>query len=414
VTSIVFYFQVHQPYRLQRYTYFDIGGKRDYFNEPENRRILERVAERCYLPMNALLLDAIETTEERFRCAFAVTGTALSQMEDWCPEALDSFVALAETGCVEFICETAFHSLASEGDVGEFEAQVRSQRDRLESLFGAQPLTFRNTELIFDDDIARRIEDLGFEVLLGEGADHLLAGRSPRRVYRPHGCGELRLLLRDYLFSDDIAFRFSNRGWDQYPLMADTYCDWLHRADPDDAFVGLFMDYETFGEHQGPDTGIFDFMRALPGFLLEDPRFDFQTPVEVARAHEPEDEIRAPQPVSWADADRDLGAWLKNPMQLSAHEALYALLPDVLRAAKHGKPEYLAIWRRLSTSDHVYYMSTHGLSDGDVHEYFTPYESPHDSYVVFMNVLDDLSARVHKTLSPPHHQAKKTTEGSVD
>ena len=412
MTSVVFYFQVHQPYRLQRYTYFDIGGERDYFNGPENERILKRVAERCYLPMNALLLEAIERTQGRFRCAFSLTGTVLSQLEDQAPEALDSFVALARTGCVEFLCETAYHSLAAVGDQDEFVAQVVSHRDRIEALFGARPVTFRNTELIFDDEIAKTIEGLGFEALLGEGADHLLAGRSPRRVYRPRGSPALKLLLRDYLFSDDIAFRFSNKKWEQYPLMADTFASWLHRAQPEDAFIGLFMDYETFGEHQGPVTGIFDFMRHVPGYVLADERFDFRTPAEVARAHPSTDEIAAPEPVSWADAERDLSAWLRNPMQRSAHDALYELLPDVREAARLGHPELLSIWRRLTTSDHVYYMSTTFLSDGDVHEYFTPYESPYDSYVVFMNVLDDLSTRVRAVLSPDRTELE-TTEESV-
>ena len=411
MTSVVFYFQVHQPYRLQRYTYFDIGEEREYFNEPENERIMKRVAERCYLPMNQLLLEAIEETDGRFRCAFAITGTALTQMEDWAPEALESFVELANTGCVEFVCETAYHSLASQGDPREFEEQVRSQRDRMEELFGQRPRTFRNTELIFDDGIAKRIEDLGFEVLLGEGADQLLDGRNPRHVYRPRGCDKLKLLLRDYLFSDDIVFRFSNREWEGYPLMADTFCSWLHRAKPDDEFIGLFMDYETFGEHQGPETGLFDFMRAVPGYLLEDPRFDFRTPIEIAERFPPRAEITCPTPISWADAERDLSAWLRNPMQLAAHEALYDLLPDVLRVAEAGDPRFLDIWRRLTTSDHVYYMSTKFFSDGDVHEYFTPYESPYDSYVVFMNVLDDLSTRVREALSPL--TTSTTTEESI-
>ena len=485
-TSVVFYFQVHQPYRLQRYSYFDIGGERNYFNDPENRRIMERVAERCYVPMNRLLLEAIEETDGAFRCAFAVTGTALSQMEAWAPEALQSFVDLAHTGCVEFVCETAFHSLASHGDPLEFERQVTSQRDRLERLFGQRPRSFRNTELIFDNDVAKRIEDLGFDVLLGEGADQLMEGRSPRRVFRPAGCDHLRLLLRDYLFSDDIAFRFSNREWEQYPLMADTFCEWLHKAKPDDSVIGLFMDYETFGEHQGPDTGIFDFMRHVPRFLLEDPRFDFATPAELVERVAPSETISCPTPISWADAERDLSAWLRNPMQLAAHKALYDLLPDVLRAdrlpppaprvphgrgepatsesasaSKASKPakgrktkragsrktkrakrassgaallsaeaapsttEHTApaepplaaglydIWQRLTTSDHVYYMSTKFLSDGDVHEYFTPYESPHDSYVVFMNVLDDLSRRVRARLTASPHPHRTTPEDSL-
>ncbi len=400
MTSVVFYFQVHQPYRLRRYTYFDIGAQADYFDDAENRRILERVAERCYVPMNELLFDLIEETEGRFRCSFAVTGSLLRQLEAWAPEALETFVRLSRTGAVEFVCETAFHSLAALEDPLEFASQVEDQRDRLERLFGTRPTTFRNTELIFDQEIARRVEDLGFDVLLGEGADRLLDWRSPRRVYRPKGCERLKLLLRDYSFSDDIAFRFSNKEWPGHPLMANTYASWLHRAGADDVFIGLFMDYETFGEHQNADTGILEFMRHLPGYVLADPRFAFSTPREVAAAHEPVAELEVPDPVSWADEERDLSAWLSNPMQRAAHEALYELAPSVREAARRGHPELLEAWHKLTTSDHVYYMCTkHHHSDADVHEYFSPYESPHDSFIAFMNVLDDLSQRVQDALS---------------
>ncbi len=405
MTSVVFYFQVHQPYRLRRFTYFDIGSHTGYFDDRENRRILERVADRCYLPMNELLLDLIEETEGRFRCSFAITGTVLRQLEEWAPEALESFVRLSRTGAVEFVCETAYHSLAALASPSEFEEQVLDQRDRLEDLFSERPTTFRNTELIFDNEIAKRVEDLGFGVLLGEGADRLLEWRSPRRVYRPEGCSRLRLLLRDYLFSDDIAFRFSNRQWPGYPLMADTFASWLHRAKAEDVFIGLFMDFETFGEHQNKDTGILEFMRHLPAYVLADPRLSFQTPREVA-VHPPVAELDVSSPISWADAERDLSAWLGNPMQRAAHEALYELAPDARAAAAKGHPELLAAWRKLTTSDHVYYMSTkHHQSDADVHEYFSPYQSPHDSFIVFMNVVDDLATRVREVLEEESERA---------
>ena len=398
MTSVVFYFQVHQPNRLRPYTSFEIEKAESYFDDDVNRSLLVRIADRCYLPMNELLLDAIEQTDGRFRCSFSLTGSVMTQLEDWAPEALDSFVRLAETGCVEVLCETAFHSLASEGDLDEFDAQVDSHRERIEAVFGTRPTTFRNTELIFHDELARRIEGLGFDVLLGEGADRILAGRSPRRMYWPGGCRRMKLMLRDYLFSDDIAFRFSNPEWPEHPLMADTFAGWLHKAEPDDEFIGLYMDYETFGEHQSSATGIFDFMEHVPGYVLEDPRFRFETPSECARRLEPSDEVCVPTPTSWADTDRDLSAWLDNPMQRTAHAALYAMADDVRRAAELGQPELLQIWRKLTTSDHVYYMSTAHQSDGDVHEYFTPYDSPHDSFIVFMNALDDLERRVRVAL----------------
>jgi alpha-amylase len=408
VTAITFYFQVHQPYRLQRLAGLGADAEAVYFDDGLNRMILERVVERCYVPMNQLLLEAIEENEGRFRVAFALTGTVLDQLEAWSSEGLESFQRLAETGCVEFVCETAYHSLAALGEPTEFRDQVVAHRSRLTELFGTEPVTFRNTELIFDDRVAHEIEELGFEVLLGEGADHLLAGRSPRRVYRPGGCSRLKLLLRDYLFSDDIAFRFSNREWPQYPLMADTFAEWLHEAESEDAFIGLYMDYETFGEHQSTETGIFEFMRHLPKHLLADPRVSFATPAEVARSQEPVEELFVPEPISWADAERDVTAWLGNPMQQTAHEALYALAGDVRRAAQRGHGELMVAWRRLTTSDHVYYMSTKHQSDGDVHEYFTPYDSPHDSFMVFMDVLDDLGRRVRAVLDEEDRKPKKS------
>ena len=398
MTAVVFYFQVHQPYRLRRFRYFDIGEHREYFDDELNKLIVERVAERCYLPMNAILREAIAESAGRFRCSFSLTGTLVTQLEDWAPEALDSFVELARTGSVEVVCETSHHSLASQSDPEEFADQVEEQRARVEEIFGQEPRTFRNTEMIIDPSLARRVEDLGFDVLLGEGADRLLDWRSPRRVYRPAGCQRLALLLRDYAFSDDIAFRFSNREWPEYPLMADRYATWLQRATHEDVFIGLFMDYETFGEHQNKDTGILEFMKYLPRYVLADPRLSFRTPSEVARDHAPIADLELDGPISWADKERDLSAWLGNEMQRSAHRALYELGPKVRQAARRGHPELLETWRKLTTSDHVYYMSTKWHSDGDVHEYFTPYDSPHDSYIIFMNVLDDLARRVEHAL----------------
>ena len=406
MTSIVFYFQVHQPYRVARMGHLDVGSGAEPFDDGLNRDVVKRVAERCYLPMNELIGDLIDQTDGAFRCSFSLSGTVLKQLEAWAPEALDSFVRLAQTGAVEFLCETGYHSLAALSDATEFAAQVRLQAARIEALFGRRPTTFRNTELIFDDGIAAMVEGLGFDTLLGEGADRLLLGASPRQVRKPRGTTKLKLLLRDYAFSDDLAFRFSNREWECYPLMADTYAEWLHHSVPGGeeaahAFVGLFMDYETFGEHQWTETGIFDFMRAFPAHLLEDPRFDFSTPADVAKRYEPTETISASDPISWADAERDVTAWLGNPMQREANAALYGLLPRARAAAAAGHPDLLEDWRLLSTSDHVYYMSTKHLSDQDVHEYFSPYESPHQAYVFFTNVLDDLELRIDAALRSP-------------
>ncbi len=394
MTGVVFYFQIHQPFRLRPYRFFDIGESDAYFDDAENERILKRVAEKCYLPMNALLLRQVEQHEGRFRCSFSVSGTALDQMELWSEATLESFRKLAATGCVEFLAETSHHSLSALADPVEFRAQVNHHSDRIERLFGRRPSCFRNTELILSNDVARLAEELGFVGILGEGADHLLGWRSPHRVYRPEGCERIKLLLRSYKLSDDIAFRFSNKGWGEWPMTAEKFAGWLHGLPEEDRFVGLFMDYETFGEHQWVDTGIFDFMEALPGAVLKHPRFKFETPTEVVASTDASARLDVPFPVSWADAERDLTAWLDNAMQTSAHEEVYALGRRVRELAEAGDAWPLEVYRKLTTSDHFYYMCVKFFSDGDVHKYFSPYGSPHDAYIAMANVLSDFRARL--------------------
>ena len=402
--DVVFYFQVHQPYRLRKWKPDDRIRGLDLFDEPLNRMVAERVAERCYLPMNRLLLDAIERTDGQFRCAFSLSGTVIQQLRDWAPDALDSFVDLAESGNVEFLCETEQHSLAALADLDEFESQVEAQRAVVTDLFGA-PGTFRNTELILDNRICAKVEAMGFGCMMGEGADRLLGWRSPQVPYRPKGCRALKLLLRSYSLSDDIAFRFSNRKWPSYPLFADTYAGWLHDVPPPAQFIGLFMDYETFGEHQGAHTGILEFMRCLPEQVLKRTDFRFRTPAQVAAEREAAAELDVSTPVSWADAERNLTAWLGNPMQTAAHAALYALRPDVLAVADE-RPDLLAAWRKLTTSDHVYYAATKHHSDAEVHEYFSPYDSPHAAFVTFMSAVDHLRAQVGKAKKPPRKRSQ--------
>ena len=394
--DVVFYFQVHQPYRLRKWKPSDRIRKLEMFDEPLNRLVAERVAERCYLPMNKVLQDAIERTDGQFRCAFSLSGTVIQQLRQWVPEALDSFVALAESGNVEFLCETSEHSLAAVASLDEFAAQVEIQRRTVTDLFGA-PSTFRDTELILDNGICKKVEELGFECMLGEGADRLLTWRSPQVPYRPAGCDRLKLLLRSYSLSDDIAFRFSNPKWPSFPLFADTYAAWLHDVPAPAQFVGLFMDYETFGEHQGAHTGILEFMAHLPEQVLADPRFRFRTPAQVAAERAAIGDLDIPTPVSWADAERNLTAWLGNPMQVAAHEAIYAMRDDVI-AASATRPELLTTWRHLTTSDHVYYVATKHHSDAEVHEYFSPYDSPHAAFVTLMTAVDHLRNEVAKAL----------------
>ncbi|MCB9883604.1 MAG: alpha-amylase [Planctomycetes bacterium] len=393
MTAVTFYFQVHQPYRLYRPGPKGKTPRRpgDLFDRKENERICRRVAARGYARTNRILLRAIDETEGAFRCAFSISGTALRQLEEWAPEALDTFVQLAETGAVEFLAETSMHSLACFGDAREFEAQIRAHQDRVEALFGRRPTTFRNTECILSEPIARTAERLGFQAILGEGIETLLKGRNPHELWRPRGCERIVTLLRDYRFSDDIAFRFSNREWEHYPIDAKRFADWLRAVPSSDPFVGLFMDYETFGEHQGDDTGILDFLTWLPRHVLEDDdrdpedRVTFATPHEVTTRFAPLGELKIDRPVSWADAERDVSAWLGNPMQNDAHKALYAALPKL-----QSDTALLDAWRLLSTSDHVYYMCTKRRSDGDVHDYFSPYFGPHDAYVLFVRAIEAL------------------------
>jgi len=411
VTDVVVYFQVHQPFRLRRYTFFDIGTSEAYFDDGENERIVRRVAERCYVPMNKLVRRLIESHDGAFRVAYSISGTALEQMERWAPEALASFQDLARTGCVEILGETSHHSLCALSDLDEFRDQVRAQADRVENLFGRRPVTFRNTELVIDERIAAVAHELGFTAMLGEGADHLLGWRSAHHLYWPRGTPAMRLLLRDYLRSDDIAFRFSNRTWEEWPLSAERFAKWIHEAPADHACVNLFMDYETFGEHQWEETGIFRFFEGMPAAILAHERFRFRTPGEVAAEREPTIEMSIPRPVSWADAERDVTAWLGNPMQRAANEALFALLPAVRALTAAGDTAPRETWRKLSTSDHLYYMCTKWFSDGDVHKYFSPYATPHDAFIAFMNVVDDFGRRAKRaaaaigaasTTSPTH------------
>ncbi|MGE3171268.1 MAG: glycoside hydrolase family 57 protein [Planctomycetota bacterium] len=393
--DVVFYFQVHQPYRLHKWKPGDRIRGLGHYDDPLNKLVAERVAERCYLPMNRVLLDAIEATDGQFRCAFSLSGTVIQQLRDWVPAAIDSFVALAESGSVEFLCETSHHSLAALAEPDEFTAQVEDQRATITELFGRRPTTFRNTELILDNAICRRVEELGFTAMLGEGADRVLGWRSPQVPYRPRGCRALKLLLRSYSLSDDIAFRFSNRDWPGFPLFADTFAGWLHDVPAPAQFIGLFMDYETFGEHQDKATGILEFMRCLPAHVLENPDFRFRTPAQVAAELPVAGELDVPTPMSWADAERNVSAWLGNPMQREAHRAIYALRPDVMALAA-TRPDLLVAWRRLTTSDHVYYVATKEHSDAEVHEYFSPYDSPHAAFVTVMTAVDDLRQKLQK------------------
>jgi len=388
MASVCFYFQIHQPFRLRRYSVFDTD--RNYFDDLKNAEIIRKVAQKCYLPANRMLLEVIQQHQGRFRIAYCLTGDAIEQIQACVPEVLDTFYQLNETGCVEFLNETYNHSLAFLYSREEFRAQVELHRQLIKRLFNQDARVFRNTELIYNNDLAHFVSHMGYDAVLTEGADHILGYRSPNFVYRPPHCPNLKLLLKNYRLSDDIAFRFSNKSWSQWPLTAEKFARWVNQINGNGYVCNLFMDYETFGEHQWADTGIFDFMRHVPGEVLKHPDNDFLTPSQVIDKYDAVGEIDVPHMVSWADTERDLSAWLGNAMQSNASHELYKLEGPL---KEKGNQQLLADWRKLTASDHFYYMCTKYWADGDVHKYFSPYESPYDSYINFMNVLDNVRAR---------------------
>ncbi len=393
--SVCFYFQVHQPRRVKKYRIFDIGHESDYFNDQSetnlnNERIIRKVAAKSYAPTNAVLLELLKRHPE-FRVSFSFSGLLLEQLAAWAPEVLDSFRALVATGRVAVLAETYHHSLAFFYSLVEFERQVKLHAAAIKNYFGLRPTVFRNTELAYNDNLGRWAERRGYRGVLAEGWDKVLGWKSPNFLYRPNGTKRIKLLLKNYRLSDDIAFRFSEKSWSEYPLDAPKYVQWLNAANGQGHLVNLFMDYETFGEHQWADTGIFDFLRHLPGEILKHPDNDFVTVEEAVERYPTMDDLTVPQVVTWADTERDLSAWTGNELQTSALTSLYDLEPIVLKARDE---QLLESWRRLQTSDHFYYMCTKWFADGDVHAYFNPYASPYEAFISYMNVLNDLRGRV--------------------
>lgn len=402
MASVCFYFQVHQPSRLRHYTVFD--HHHNYFDDTKNSQICRKVANKCYLPTNRLLLDLIYKYKGRFKVAYSITGVLLDQLQKFSPEVMSTFDALAQTGCVEFLAETYYHSLSFLYSRQEFAEQVNLHRKTIENYFGQKPRVFRNTELIYNNDLASFIESqTDFDAIVCEGAGHILGFRSPNFVYKPAGCNRLKLLMKNYRLSDDIAFRFSNKGWSQWPLTAGKFADWVNKVNGNGFTVNLFMDYETFGEHQWADTGIFDFLRHLPEKILDHPGNNFKTPGEVIDSYPVMDSVDVPNLISWADTERDISAWVGNAMQSSAIYELYKI-EKLIKSC--NDQQLLTDWRLMQTSDHFYYMCTKYFSDGDVHKYFNPYDSPYDSYINFMNILSNLKMRAAKLLDDKRKTAK--------
>ncbi|TAH27285.1 MAG: alpha-amylase [Cytophagales bacterium] len=391
MSSICLYFQVHQPYRIRQYSFFNIGIESNYFDEELNITILNKVADKCYIPANKLMLELIQKSNKKFRIAFSISGVAIEQFEKYRPDVLDSFIRLAKTGCVEFLSETYYHSLSYVYSKPEFERQIELHREKIVEHFNQVPKVFRNTECIFDNQLAEDIYQLGFKGILAEGVPYLLQDRSPNQLYTNAIHSKIKVLLRNFILSDDIAFRFSNSSWSEYPLTANKYTQWLnvqrHSAD----CINLFMDYETIGEHQSKASGIFDFIEHFAKQICSKKGFQFHTPSEICEKYDIEGIYDANYTTSWADTERDLSAWIQNTMQQESLNKLYSFREDILSLKSK---ELLNQWSMLQSSDHFYYMSTKHWADGAVHQYFSPYSSPYDAYIYFINALSDLEIRI--------------------
>jgi alpha-amylase len=384
--SIVFYFKIHQPERLKHYTVFDIGQDPNYFDDERNKFYLDRIVSKCYIPTLNLLKDLIKETNGRFKVNFGATGILFDQLKKWHPEVISLFKQLSQTNSVEFIGETYYHSLSCLMSEKDFKEQVILHKNLIKKLFNQEPQVFSNTELIYFDQIADYIKDLGFKAILTEGVDRILEWRSPNFIYNDPK-EKIKILLRNYKLSDDMSFRFSAKWWSEWPLTADKFASWLEAYNGNGEVINLFMDFETFGEHQWPETGIFDFLKNLPFEVLKRKDLEFSLASEVICKYPSRGIFSSFSPVTWADTERDLTAWLGNEMQKECLELLFSIEKQI--------PFYLKeTWRKLQTADHFYYMCTKWFADGDVHKYFNPYDNPYEAYLNFRNIIEDLKLRI--------------------
>ncbi len=382
--NICFYFQIHQPHRLKRYRFFNIGGDHYYYDDFANEDFMQQVAEVSFIPANRLMLEMIKEYEGKFKVAFSISGVALDQMEIYAPEVIDGFKELADTGCVEFLTETQGHSLASLVDPEEFKKQVNEHSNKIESLFGQRPKVFRNTELIYSDEIGHLVYEMGYTGILTEGAKRTLGWKSPNYLYQAAEEPKLKLLLRNSKFSDDIATRFSNYGWNEYPLTADKFISWVANTPKEEQVINLFMNYEALGNFQKKSSGIFEFMRVLPRFAAEN-NIGFATPSEIFKTMKPVDSISSMHPISWVGEEKDVSAWLGNTLQEEAFNKLYEIAERVRLSQSR---RILQDWIYLQSSDHFYYMGTKNALP------FSPYSSPYEAFNTYMNVLSDFKERV--------------------
>jgi alpha-amylase len=408
--SICLYFQVHQPFDLRTYRFFKIGHDHHYYDDYQNRHIIKRITEKTYLPANNLMLELIREYGTAFKVSFSISGTALDQMQLYVPEVINSFRQLADTGQVEFIAETYAHSLASLGNKDEFVRQVERHASRIKELFGKTPTTFRNTELIYSDRIGEMVADMGFHTMLTEGAKHVLGWKSPNYMYCNNINPKLKVLLRNFRLSDDLTFRFSNQEWSEWPLTTEKFVSWLNNVEKNEEVVNLFLDYETLGEYQGKETGIFEFFKHLPAAVFSKSNYTFNTPEQLYHELQPVSAISVPHAISWADEERDLTAWLGNELQDEAFGKLYSY---ELKVRNCNDPAIQNDWLYLQTSNHFYYMCTKWFSSGEVHKYFNPYGSPYEAFINYMNVLSDFMIRVDECLAIPETPAE-TLQGAIE
>ena len=403
--SVCLNFQIHQPFRYRKYRFFDIGNDAYYYDDFANETIMRKVADHCYLPANKIILDQIIKLKGKFKVTYSISGVVLDQFKLYAPEVIESFAKLAATGCVEFLSETFANSMVSLNDKDLFESQVKAHDDLIEELFGQRPKVFRNTELIYSDELGDMVQKMGFEAMITEGAKHVLGWKSPNYLYCNGLNPRLKVLMRNFRFSDDLSFRIGNKAWSEYPLTADKYAGWMASLPKEEEVVNVFINYETFGQLQHKNTGIFDFLKNLPAAILKTGVLQFSTPSEVVENLQPVSAVHVLYPISWADEERDLSAWLGNELQKEAFDKLYQLKG---RMNNCTDTTLLKDWDYLQTIDHFYYMCTKFFSDGEVHKYFNPYSTPYEAFINYMNILSDFKIRLN-ALVPENAQDQEIT-----
>ena len=390
--SVCLNFQIHQPFRYRKYRFFDIGNDAYYYDDFANETFLRKVADQCYLPANKIILEQIRKHKGKFKVTYSLSGVVIDQFKLYAPEVIDSFAELAATGCVEFLSETYANSLVSLADDKLFESQVKAHDVLIEELFGYHPKVFRNTELIYSDELGDLVQRMGYEAMITEGAKHILGWKSPNYLYCNALNPRLKVLMRNFRFSDDLSFRFSNKGWNEFPLTAEKYAGWMAKLPKEEEIITIFINYETFGQLHPKSSGIFDFLENLPGAILKTGKLNFTTPSEAVSNLQPVSAIHVPYPISWADEERDLSAWLGNELQKEAFDKLYQLKD---RMNFCTDKTMLKDWDYLQTNDHFYYMCTKFFSDGEVHKHFNPYSTPYEAFINYMNVLSDFKIRLN-------------------